>query len=465
MTKKFYSSIISMWSARLICKIMKEKKLNVTTPVLIILLLFLLTTQAVGQKEGYVRLFPNDGNCVYPGKDLLRSWPAGGPRELWRLQIGEGKAAVVEAGGKAFTGYQADGKQWAGCLDPATGQFLWTRMLIAKENHHVVQGTVSTPIADGDRVYFFPYDSNNGNLWDPQCPVFCLSAADGSLIWEEQVLFNATEGGLPLIQGNVMYIGSSGKEKVLAAVDKLSGQLLWKIGNDTGAEYCFQTGSSLSYAEFCGVPQIVCSIYKNDYIGVNAKTGDILWHWSFPTAPSSGPVPTPVILGNRMFVSTFQGNVSWGAYLQFSLKDGKISPEVVYISDKLMCNGFHTPSVYEGAVYGFGRGSSTDALQCMDLDSGTLVWQQENPEWSRGGNMIVADGLIFALTRRDELVLAEAGKSGYKELGRVNPGIKLGILQQPTIYGGRLYLRGNDTIVCYAISPEAEPTQESEPKK
>ena len=89
-----------------------------------ILLLLLLTNQAgVPAKNEYVRLFPNDGNCVYPARDLLRSWPDGGPHELWRLRIGEGKAAVVEAGGKAYTGYQADGKQWAVCLDPRQAMY------------------------------------------------------------------------------------------------------------------------------------------------------------------------------------------------------------------------------------------------------------------------------------------------------------------------------------------------------
>jgi hypothetical protein len=63
----------------------------------------------------------------------------------------------------------------------------------------------------------------------------------------------------------------------------------------------------------------------------------------------------------------------------------------------------------------------------------------------------VADGLIFAVTKKDELVLAEANKTAYKELGRVNPGIKLGIPQQPTLFGGRLYLRGTDTVVCYQV--------------
>jgi len=65
--------------------------------------------------------------------------------------------------------------------------------------------------------------------------------------------------------------------------------------------------------------------------------------------------------------------------------------------------------------------------------------------------LIVADGLIFALTKKGDLVLAEANQTGYKELGRVATRIKLGIPQQPTIANGRLYVRGDTTVVCYQV--------------
>ncbi|MHC4388252.1 MAG: hypothetical protein ACYSX1_06560, partial [Planctomycetota bacterium] len=49
------------------------------------------------------RFLPNHGNSVFNATGLLRKWPSGGPKELWRVEIGWGKAAVVEAGGRAFT--------------------------------------------------------------------------------------------------------------------------------------------------------------------------------------------------------------------------------------------------------------------------------------------------------------------------------------------------------------------------
>jgi outer membrane protein assembly factor BamB len=141
------------------------------------------------------------------------------------------------------------------------------------------------------------------------------------------------------------------------------------------------------------------------------------------------------------------------------IKDGKIEPVIHTQSNKLQCNSFHTVSVVNGAVYGFGLATDQEALQCTDFETGELLWQEAGPDWSRRGNLTVADGLIFALTKQDELVLAEANRTGYKELGRVNPGIKLGFQQQPTIFNGRLYLRGNTTVVCYQVGDSSSAKQ------
>jgi hypothetical protein len=238
----------------------------------------------------------------------------------------------------------------------------------------------------------------------------------------------------------------------------MTGQLLWKVPDsvDTKQRGLYGAGSSLTYQVVEGIPQVIVSVYKNDDLGVNADTGEVLWHWHFPLPfASSGLVSTPVALGSRVFFSAFQGPASWGICLDMKVKDGKIEPVTRTQSTNLQCNSFHTVSVVDGAVYGFGTGTNGDALQCTDLETGTLLWEQAGRDWSRQCNMTVADGLIFALTKREELVLAEAVKTGYKELGRVNPGIKLGLPQQPTIFNGRLYLRGNDTVVCYQVGESA----------
>ena len=48
--------------------------------------------------------------------------------------------------------------------------------------------------------------------------------------------------------------------------------------------------------------------------------------------------------------------------------------------------------------------------------------------------------------------MAEAGRQGYRELGRVNLKLDLGRPQQPTIANGRMYIRGNTSVVCYQVA-------------
>lgn len=403
------------------------------------------------------RFLPADGNNVHAEKGLLRSWPAGGPKELWRIHIGYGKSAIAESRGRAYTATEIDKKQYALCLDPATGKTIWKVLLLPKGNSHGVKGPVTSPLVDGEYVYFFPYENEKGNAWYPHCPCVCLRTADGSEVWRESKQFNCSEGPTPLIVGDVLYIGGGGKENILAAVDKKSGKLLWKTGidRDTGATKFFVTGSSLTYQEVGGIGQIIVSVYRNTLMGVHARTGKALWYWTLKNPTFSGSVPTPVAVGSNVLISAAQREVTFSQCLGMTVRGETIEPVLLYESDRLQCNTFHTPSVVDGAAYGFGKGQTGDALQCTNVADGKLLWQQEGDDWARDRQLTAADGLLFAVTKKDELVLLEASRRGYKELGRVQPGIKMGLPQQPMIANGRLYLRGDETLVCYQVGQAA----------
>ncbi len=88
-----------------------------------------------------LRFLPNHGNSVYEVTGLLRRWPAEGPRLLWQTQVGWGKSAVVEAGGLAFTATETDEKQWAICLDAASGEIRWKKLLLSQAESPFRLGT------------------------------------------------------------------------------------------------------------------------------------------------------------------------------------------------------------------------------------------------------------------------------------------------------------------------------------
>ena len=98
---------------------------------------------------------------------ILTTWPAGGPRQLWKTPLTDGFSSLTVGGGRAFTlvTREADGADQEMCvaLDANTGKELWAAPLgIAKydgggdsgtEENSGGDGPRSTPSVDGDRVY------------------------------------------------------------------------------------------------------------------------------------------------------------------------------------------------------------------------------------------------------------------------------------------------------------------------
>jgi len=400
------------------------------------------------------RFLPNDGNSVYEAKGLLRQWPPKGPKELWRKEVGWGKSAVVEAGGLAFTAAETDDKQWAICLDPLTGATKWKRLLLAKPNQHFERGPVTSPVIDGDRVYFIPYAIFQSDVWEMRCPIVCMKT-DGTELWRADKTFWATEASTPLVVGDTLYAGADNPQRVvLVALDKMTGDLRWSTVAKSDKSRELGASSSLTYQVVDGVPQVIAATFgTTEVLGVHAATGEIMWRYPYPAKIILGLISTPVAVGSRLFLSAGEGKGrDFSACLEMKAAGGKIAHRELYVSTELQTNMFHTVSVYQDAVFGFGGGSKAGFLHCTNFEDGRLLWKEETRDWTKERNLVVADGLIFALTRNDELVMAEASRERYRELGRVPLGIKLGRPQQPTIANGRMYLRGDRWVVCYQIA-------------
>jgi outer membrane protein assembly factor BamB len=400
------------------------------------------------------RFIPNHGNTVYEATGLLREWPAEGPKELWRAEIGLGKSAVVEADGLAFTAAETDGKQWAVCLDPASGATLWKRLLSAKENRHFAKGPVTSPVVDGNRVYSIPYAIFESDVWEMRCPIVCFKT-DGTELWRADKTFWATEASVPMVVGDTLYAAADNPERVvLVALDKMTGELRWSVKAESEKDRELGAPASLTYQVVEGIPQVIVATYgTRELFGVHAESGQIMWRYPYPAGIIIGLVSTPVAVGSRLFVCGGEGkNRNFSVLLEMEAVDGKIACREVYRSTELQTNMYNTVAVYENAVFGFGGNKRVGFLHCTDFEDGRLLWKEDGDEWTKDQNLIIADGLIFALTKQNELVMAEASRDGYRELGRVALGLELGRPQQPTLANGRMYIRGVDSVVCYQVA-------------
>lgn len=428
-----------------------------STPLMTLALTAMLhaTANAEAPRNGDLpRFLPNHGNSVYNATGLLRQWPAEGPRELWRADVGWGKSAVVEVDGRAFTAAETDDKQWAVCLDPTTGETLWKRLLWPDKNRHFTKGPVTSPLVDGDRVYFIPYAIKT-DVWDMGSPIICLNV-DGTELWREDETVWGTEASTPLIVGDTLYVSTDNPERVvLVAFNKHSGEQLWSVAmEEVGNGREMGAPSSLTYQVVDGVPQVIVATYgTTEVLGVHATSGQIMWRYPYTAPITIGLVSTPVAVGDRLFVCGGEGKgKNFSACLQMKVADGKISFEELYTSDELQTNAFNTVAVHDDAVFGFGGNRTAGFLHCTNFADGRLLWREASRQWTSEQNLIIADGLLLAITKGGDLVMAEASREGYHELARVSLPVDLGRPQQPTIANGRMYIRGMETVVCYQIA-------------
>ena len=363
---------------------------------------------------------------------LLDQWPEKGPAELWRVPLGNGFSAVSVVGEKAFTLYGSNEGEFAAAFNVADGKTLWkTRLGDLLKNDSYGDGPRATPAIDSGRVYAL---SGKGALR-------CLDAADGKPVWGCDLLEkfggNPPEYGFaasPVVMGDMLVVVvGAGKGKSLAAFDKANGKVLWtalddKIGYSTPREVTID-----------GVSQIIV-LMGEALVSVSPTDGKEYWRQEWKTELDAN-VATPVISGNRLFIST--GYSTGCALFELSAKDGKPAAERLW-ANKEMKNYFSTSVLVDGYLYGFNN----NKLTCLDFRTGKTKWKTGG--FNRG-SLIAADGKLIIYGDQGLLALAEISPDSYKELAKFKFCDER-TWTVPTLSGGRLFLRNEKELACLKVA-------------
>ena len=157
-------------------------------------------------------------------------------------------------------------------------------------------GPAGTPSIDGDRVYTL---SHEGDL-------FCLAASNGKVLWRKNLLrdFGGSRqrwgyAGSPLVDGNLVIVDSGGVGASTVALDKTTGALKWKAGDD-------EAGYSSPVAfDLAGTRCI--AVFKADaLVGLNAANGQEMWRYRWKTSYDIN-APTPMVFGDKIFITSGYG--------------------------------------------------------------------------------------------------------------------------------------------------------------
>jgi outer membrane protein assembly factor BamB len=330
----------------------------------------------------------------------------------WRTELpGAGTSSPVTLGDRiyvtCYSGYGMDAdapgemanlKRHVVCLDRATGGILWQRQFdpVLPEHQYQGEGTYhgyssSTPATDGERLYIFFGKSG----------VHCLDL-EGRTLWQANVgdgIHGWGSGASPVLYKNLLLVNASVECGSLVALDKLTGEEVWRAGG---------VGAAWNTPVLVDLPddqrELVVSV-ESRLLAFQPDTGEALWN-----------------------------------------ADGV---------HRYVC-----PSVVagEGVVYAIGGGHTSLAVRAGgrgDVTGTHTVWRE-----NRGSNVsspVYHDGHVYWASDSGGVVTcqeATTGRTVYQE--RLEPASGL-IYASPILAGGKLYYvsQRNGTYVV-AARPEYE---------
>jgi outer membrane protein assembly factor BamB len=384
---------------------------------------------------------PNrDGKSSETG--LLDAWDSDGPPLLWKTQgLGAGYSSVAVAQGKIYTMGTIKGQESIIAVD-MTGKRLW-----------------ATPLGSGNEPNCTPtYDSGAVFGLTKRGDFACLDAKTGKVRWSKN--FSKDFGGRmmsgwgysesPLIDGNTVVCTPGAQNAAIVALDKKSGKTIWRASTPSlgragkdGAGY-----SSIVVAEVGGIRQYI-QLMGRGVIGVNAKDGSFLWNYN-RVANGTANIPTPVVKDDYVFCSTGYG--TGAALLKLTPKGGGIEAQEVYFLNGNKLQNHHGGMILIGDHIYCGRGHNNGFPTCIEMLTGKEAWSQGRGPGSGSAAVTYADGHLYFRYESGLMALIEATPDEYREKDTFKiPVRESHSWSHPVISDGKLYLRAQDTLLCYNV--------------
>lgn len=323
----------------------------------------------------------------------------------WKTEIpGKGWSSPVETGGLiVVTTAVEQGNELSlrviG-LDAASGKIRWntgvfqaTASKMHKKNSHASP----TAILEGERIY-----AHFG-----QYGTACLDRA-GKVIWKQTGLPYEPvhgNGGSPVVVGDRLVFNCDGaSDPFIAALDKQTGRILWKVKRETTAKKTFSFCTPL-VIEVKGQPQII-SPGSGVVCALDPKDGREIWRARYGEGYSV--VPRPVFGHGMLYLSS-----GFDRAVVYAIRpDGKgdvTDTHVVWTQER---GAPKSPSLLLVGNEVYGVADNGVAI-CLDAKTGELHWQ-ERVGGGYSASPIYADGRIYLQNETGQGVVLKAARQFEK---------------------------------------------------
>lgn len=374
---------------------------------------------------------------------LLKTWPTEGPKAIWEnREVGHGYGAPAVAGdGVYLISNEGVEDESVVALKAADGKKSWSTRIGAVGNpkqQPSYPASRSMPAVDGNVLFALGSDGD----------LAAIETKTGAIQWQKSARkdFGGEPGRWaysesPLVDGDLVVFGP-GNGVALAALNKKSGEVVWKTEAPDLGQAAYASPIIVTVG---GVKQYV-ELTEKAMIGVEAKSGKLLWRYEHAAKGSPAYIPTPVAKDNMIFTASAR---SGGATVKVKAEGGAFSVEELFFDAK-MPNAIGGSVLVGDTLYGTAAGG----LMAIDFATGKLKWQERaiGP-----ASLLYADGRLYLHGEEGAVAMVEASPEGYHEKGKFTPGNIPArpnngkAWSYPALANGRLYIRDGTALWCYEV--------------
>lgn len=373
----------------------------------------------------------------------------------WTLDIGPGYSAPTVAKGRVYvtdrSGEAPKVTERVLCVDADSGELIWKH---ENEVEYKIGYQASGPRASVtvDRGLAFSV-GGMGRM-------NCLDAVTGELKWTRDLnkdyevrmpIWGITCAPLIYQDLVIQIVGGSGKACVVA-FDIETGKERWRALNE-------RAGYSAPIVIRQGDQDVAVCWTGESVTGLDPLTGKVFW--AVEMLPRNMPigVPTPVIEGDKLFVSSF-----YDGSLLIKLDLDKPTASTLWRRvgvDEINTDALHAmisnPVIKRDAIYG---ADSYGQFRCLDLSTGERVWEDltvvKKARWATVHVIQNGDDEIM-LNEQGELLFTTLTRDGIEIRSRsklVEPTLRQlrrrgGVVwAAPAIADGFIYARNDKELLC-----------------
>jgi outer membrane protein assembly factor BamB len=442
-------------------------------PVRFAILVLTVAFAASLHAADWPRMLGPDLNATSRETNLIERIPADGPPVLWDKPAGTGYAAPSVAGGRVVIFQRIAGEEVTEAWDAATGKPLWKHSQPSqyRDPYGYNNGPRCAPLIEGDRVFTFGAEGL----------LTCIDATNGKQLWQRNTAkdFEVPEaffgvGSGPLLEGGKLIVMIGGQpNSTVVAFDPATGRTLWEsVGekNWSGKPMLGWPGErtvdwrrwekTASYSSLvpavAGGRRVVYALTRQGLAVVDPSDGAVLFsRWFRARVDESVNAMTPLVHGDDVLISS--AYYKSGSVL-LRAKPGATNFTEVWTGLGLEMH-WSQPVLVGKHLYGFSGRNEPDAmLRCVEYATGAVAWERderwpahsmEQPPVFGRGSFILADGRLIALGEGGLLGMFRPTPERCEELGRWQvPSLKHPCWAGPVLADGRLYLRGENRLVC-----------------